>query len=157
MCSPSTTRTRATVHRPSPLRPSVALRAPGTIRTTGVPSVSALAAGVTLGARRLLDPYLGVAAGIALLLVLLAARLERSVTSAGAADRALVGAAFGIALPLFAYAVVARASEGRRWDHALDVLARHGLDRRLGAFGSILSSTAALTLAGFRWAGSPRS
>jgi hypothetical protein len=96
----------------------------------------------------LLDPYLGVAAGIALLLVLLVARLERSVTSSGAADRALVGAAFGMALPLFAYAVVARASEGRRWDHALDVLARHGLDRRLGAFGSILSSTVALALAG---------
>ena len=110
--------------------------------------MSDLGAGITLGARRLLNPYLGIAAGITLLLVLLAARLERSVATAGAADRALIGAAFGIALPLFAYAVVARATEGGRWDHALDVLARHGLDRRLGAFGSMLSASAALVLAG---------
>ena len=110
--------------------------------------MNAVAAGITIGARRLMDPYLGVAAGITLVLVLLAARLERSVLTTGAADRALIGAAFGIALPLFAYALVARASEGRRWDQALDVVARHGLDRRLGAFGSMVTATAVLALAG---------
>ena len=87
--------------------------------------MSSLGCGATLGLRRLLDPYLGISAGIGLLLVLLAARLERSVAAVGAAVRALVGAAFGIALPLLAYAVVARATAGNRWDHALDVLARH--------------------------------
>jgi hypothetical protein len=110
--------------------------------------MSAVASGIALGARRLMDPYLGVAAGITLMLVLLVARLERSVLAAGAADRALIGAAFGIAMPLFAYAVVSRASEGSRWDHALDVVARHGLDRRLGALGSMVAASAALALAG---------
>jgi hypothetical protein len=110
--------------------------------------VNALASGATLGVRRLLDPYLGISAGIGLLLVLLAARLERSVATIGAADRALVGAAFGIALPLLAYAVVARATAGSRWDHALDVLARHGLDRKGGALGAMAACTATLGLAG---------
>jgi hypothetical protein len=110
--------------------------------------MSAIATGLTLGARRLLEPYLATGAAITLLLVLLVARLERSVSAAGASDRALVGAAFGIALPLFAYAVVARASDGRRWDGALDVIARHGIDRRLAALGVILACAAALALAG---------
>jgi hypothetical protein len=110
--------------------------------------MNALAAGITLGARRLMDPYLGIAAGITLMLVLLVARLERSVLSAGAADRALIGVAFGIALPLFAYVVVARAAQGKRWEHALDVVARHGADRRISALGSMVTATAALALAG---------
>lgn len=111
--------------------------------------MSAIGTGLTLGTRRLLDPYLGTGAAIALFLVLLVARLERSAASAGAADRALIGAAFGIALPLFAYAVVARAAAGRRWDGALDVVARHGLDRRLATLGVIFACAGTLVLAGF--------
>jgi hypothetical protein len=110
--------------------------------------MNAVVSGIALGTRRLMDPYLGVAAGISLMLVLIVARLERSLLPAGAADRTLVGAAFGIAMPLFAYAVVSRASEGSRWDHALDVVGRHGLDRRLGALGSMVASGATLAFAG---------
>ncbi len=110
--------------------------------------MSGLVTGLTLGTRRLLDPYLGTGAAIALFLVLLVARLERSLATAGAADRALIGAAFGIALPLFSYAVVARATEGRRWESAVDVIARHGLDRRTAALGVILACAGVLALAG---------
>jgi hypothetical protein len=58
------------------------------------------------------------------------ALLERAQGRVGAADRALAGGAFGIAVPLLSYFLVSRACGGRSLREAVAPLARHGLDRR---------------------------
>jgi hypothetical protein len=57
------------------------------------------------------------------------ALLERADGRAGAADRALSGGAFGVALPLLCYFLVGRACAGRSSKDAVAPLARHGMDR----------------------------
>jgi hypothetical protein len=67
--------------------------------------------------------------------------LERRSDAAGAADAALGGAVFGIALPLLAYLVSERVCEGRRLERSVDAVARHGADRRAALLGLLLCST----------------
>ena len=74
---------------------------------------------------------------------MVAALLERRVSAARAADHALTGATFGLALPLLAYFTVACATGRARLDAALGELGRHGVHRRLGAAG-LAGTTAAL-------------
>ena len=90
----------------------------------------------------------GVGAGFAAVLVVVAGLLERREDVVHAADRTLVGAVFGIALPVLGYFVLGRASDGRRLDVALDALVRHGADRRTALLGAVFSSALTLGVAG---------
>ena len=110
--------------------------------------MSAFAQGFALGARRMRDTRLGAGALSALLLVALAGRLERLEGPAGAADRTLAGAAFGIAVPLMVYAFLSRALAAGRLSDSVLVLGRHGADRRAAAAGLLASVAMASAVAG---------
>lgn len=77
-----------------------------------------------------------------------AAAVERSEASLGAADRALSGAGFGLALPLLAYALCDAALDRGRLSAALRPLARHGANLTLAALGVLTTLCALLGLAG---------
>ncbi|HXK19214.1 MAG TPA: hypothetical protein VNG33_15480 [Polyangiaceae bacterium] len=95
-------------------------------------------AGIDMARARLSQRATLVAAALALSFELGDALLERTQGALGAADRALSGGAFGIALPLFCYFLVARVCDGKSLHEALVPLARHGLDRRTLTLGLAL-------------------
>jgi hypothetical protein len=97
-----------------------------------------VAAGVDLARERLRGRATSVALGLALAFELGVALLERARGASGAADRALSGGTFGIALPLVCYFLVARACGAASLREALWPLARHGLDRRTSTLGLAL-------------------
>ena len=97
-----------------------------------------LRAGIDLARERLTQRTTGVGLGLALTFTLGVAMLERAQGAEGAADRALSGGAFGVALPLVAYFLVGRACAGSSLREALFPLTRHGLDRRPLALGFTL-------------------
>jgi len=74
--------------------------------------------------------------------------IERRKSEGGAADSALEGAVFGLALPIIAYLASERACGGERLDRSVDLLARHGADRRRSALGVLAASAACAGLAG---------
>jgi hypothetical protein len=77
--------------------------------------------------------------------------LERAREPAYAADRTLLGATFGVALPIFCYALFGVVHRSAPTLALFEPLARHGADRRalsLGLFGA-LAATAALAGAVF--------
>lgn len=88
-----------------------------------------LAAGFDLGLERLRQRGTAVACALALAFELGVALLERADGRVGAADRALSGGAFGIALPLLCYFLVGRVCAGASARDAVAPLARHGLAR----------------------------
>ncbi len=104
-------------------------------------------AGIDMARERLAQRATLVATGLAFSFELGVALLERAQGASGAADRALTGGAFGIALPLFCYFLVGRACGGASLREALLPLARHGMDRRALTLG--LSLPAALMAAAF--------
>jgi hypothetical protein len=106
-----------------------------------------LRAGMSLGQARLREPGTLSACLLALCFELGVALLERAHGRVGAADRALTGGAFGIALPLLCYFIVRRACGGLGLRAAVNPLARHGLSRHGLVLG--LSIAAALTVAAF--------
>ena len=77
---------------------------------------------------------------LALAFAALVAVLERRVGGSGAADRSLTGAAFGLVLPLAAWASIRNACRRRRLDEVFSELAQHGADRRLLALGQAAAS-----------------
>ncbi len=87
-------------------------------------------AGIELARARLSGRGTWSAALLALLFEVGVALLERAHGRVGAADRALMGGAFGLALPLFCYYLVARSCGGEGTNAALHVLSRHGAERR---------------------------
>lgn len=97
-----------------------------------------IAAGIDLARQRLRQRSTGVACALALSFELGVALLERAQGRVGAADRALAGGAFGIALPLLCFFLVGRACGGVGLAAAVAPLARHGLDRRSLALGLTL-------------------
>lgn len=105
------------------------------------------AAGLDLGRERLRDPSTAVACAVALAFELGIALLERAQGAIGAADRALAGGAFGVALPLLCYFLVTRACGGSSLREGLLPLARHGLDRRALTLGLLIPP--AVLAAGF--------
>lgn len=128
--------------------------------------MNAVVAGALAASWRLKRASTAVAIAAAMLLVVIAALLERDSAALGAADRALAGGTFGIAFPLLCYVVVTRAVDGRNVDASLLSLARHGVDRRsstLGLFvvtagllvvlGALLAATAVLVARGIGDAG----
>lgn len=103
--------------------------------------MSAFSSAVKLTTTRLRRPALIVGLALALAFVALVAVLERRAGS-GAADRSLTGVAFGLALPLAAWATIRSACRRRRLDEAFSELALHGADRRLLALGQAAASIA---------------
>lgn len=97
-----------------------------------------IAAGLDLARERLRQRATPVALALALSFELGVALLERAHGAIGAADRALSGGAFGVALPLVCYFLVGRACEGASLREAVLPLARHGLDRRTLTLGLAL-------------------
>lgn len=108
--------------------------------------MSSLVAGARLAGSRLGRRTSLVAPTIAVGLVIAAALLERRSAALDAADHALVGAVFGVAVPVLGYLIMERSADGRRLDEALDELARCGADRRGAALG-LLAACAAATAA----------
>ena len=106
-----------------------------------------MSAGVDMARERLSQRPTRVAAALALSFELGVALLERAQGAVGAADRALAGGAFGIALPLFCYFLVTRACGGGSLREAVLPLSRHGMDRRSLTLGMALPP--ALLAAGF--------
>jgi len=88
-----------------------------------------LRAGMALAQARLREPGTLSACLLALCFELGVALLERTQGRVGAADRALTGGAFGIALPLLCYFIVQRACGGLGLRAAVNPLARHGMSR----------------------------
>jgi hypothetical protein len=106
-----------------------------------------LRAGIDMGRERLNQRATRVACALGFSFELGVALLERAHGRVGAADRALSGGAFGIALPLVCYFLVGRVCGGANLRNALVPLARHGLDRRTLTLG--LAVPSALVAAAF--------
>lgn len=108
--------------------------------------MSSLAAGARIAALRLWRRASLVALLLAIGLVVVAALLERHSAALDAADHTLVGAVFGVAVPVLGYLVVECSTDSRRLDASLDELARHGANRRTAVLG-LLGVCAALLAA----------
>lgn len=112
----------------------------------GVTTETALAArGVV---RRLADARAWLTVALAVVGSGLIATIERQQSSLGAADRALSGAAFGVALPFVAYLVCEGALRRDRLAASLQPLARHGANLRRAALGVTLTLAVVLGSAG---------
>jgi len=74
--------------------------------------------------------------------------LERQSDALSSPDDTLAGAVFGIALPLMAYLVSERVSDGTRLDRSVDCLARYGTNRRAALCGVLLVSALSSALCG---------
>jgi len=110
--------------------------------------VSAVVTGFALARERLRGNAPPVVLALGLLTVAATAVLERRSNAASAPDDVLSGAAFGIALPLFAYFVSERACDGQRLDHSVDGVARYGANRRAALLGVLLASALGGALCG---------
>lgn len=104
--------------------------------------------GVTLGVTRLAHRTPWVLFGIGLFLVLSVGALERMTERAYALDRALLGVAFGLALPLFCYLVFESALDRTGLHGLVAPLQRHGADARTLSFGLVLALTLSCAAAG---------
>lgn len=89
-----------------------------------------------------------VAPALALLAVTVSALVERHAEPSAAADVTLGGAAFGVCLPLVAYAIVARASRYGRLDDGVRHLSRHGASRRSAILGVIVRTALQASVVG---------
>jgi hypothetical protein len=106
-----------------------------------------LRAAIDLSLARLRAPGTLSACLLALSFELGVALLERAQGTRGAADRALMGGAFGVSLPLLCYFLVTRSCAGQSLRGGLHALSRHGLDRYSLALG--LALPPALVASGF--------
>ena len=73
--------------------------------------------------------------------------VERRRDAASAADTVLTGAVFGVALPILAYLLMDRVCAGQQLSRSVDVIARHGSDRRAVVLGLLLGSALCTALA----------
>jgi len=101
--------------------------------------------GFDLGRERLRGSAVRLAMVLALSFELGVALLERARAHAGAADRALTGGAFGVALPLFAYYAVGQVTAGTSLREAVTPLSRHGLDGRALTLGMLLPAASVVS------------
>ena len=72
--------------------------------------------------------------------------IERQRDAASAADSVLGGAVFGIAVPLLAYLLSDRVCAGTQLSLSVDVIARHGANRRKLVLGLLLGSALCMAL-----------
>jgi hypothetical protein len=82
------------------------------------------------------------APALAVVIIVGSAVVERRSEPAAAADVTLAGAAFGVCLPLVAYAIVGTASRHGRLDDGVRHLSRHGASRRSGVLGLVVRTAA---------------
>ena len=108
--------------------------------------MNAIVHGARLAAARLGKRWGLVAALASLAFVAATAVAERSSDSHLAAERTLLGAVFGLALPLLAYFTVGRALGDSGITSGVAPLARHGASRRSALLGVGLVSTLSLAL-----------
>jgi hypothetical protein len=104
--------------------------------------------GVAIARERLRGPSAPLALGVSAVALFAIGVLERQSDAVSAPDDALMGAVFGIALPLVAYLVSERACAGMRLDRSVDCLARYGANRRAALCGSLLASALSSAFAG---------
>jgi hypothetical protein len=109
--------------------------------------INAYAAGARLGWTRLWTRATWLSFGAALVAVALIALFERVEERAYAADRALTGVVFGLAVPLYCFALSELASNRSTLFDAVGPLSRHGLPRPALAQG-LIGSTLALSALG---------
>lgn len=110
--------------------------------------MSAVLAGARLALGRLLRPRVAVGVALALAAVALGAALERRISAARAADHALTGVAFGLALPLLAYGAWVQVTVRSRLDRSLWELGRWGTPRRRTAVGLLAATSLWLGICG---------
>jgi len=104
--------------------------------------------GVALACERMRGPSAPLALFLSCVALFAIGVLERQSDAVSAPDDALVGAVFGVALPLVAYLVSERACDGMRLDRSVDSLARYGTNRKAALSGVLLVSTLSCALAG---------
>lgn len=105
-------------------------------------------AGCALAADRLFRVSTLVALLSAGLVVAFTSLVERRLGPASAADHSLVGAVFGLALPLLGYLALQAATRDDRLDSAVSPVARQGGDRKLAALGLVTACALGLAVAG---------
>ncbi len=108
--------------------------------------MTALASGAGLAWSRARGMWWLIALSSAAAFVSVAAAIERQTGGLGAVDRALVGSAFGVVVPILVYAAVGRALGHRALVRATLELARHGVHRRRATLGMLLATTASMSL-----------
>jgi len=74
--------------------------------------------------------------------------IERVKNDGSAVDNVLEAAVFGLALPIVAYLVSERVCDGERLDRSVDLLARHGADRRSAMLGVLAASALCAAISG---------
>ncbi|HWZ91311.1 MAG TPA: hypothetical protein VNW92_20760 [Polyangiaceae bacterium] len=106
-----------------------------------------LGVGATLARERLRGAALPLVLALSGCVVYALAALERRASGSGAADSALEGPVFGLALPILAYLLIERACDAQRLDRSVDTVARYGADRRAVMLGVLLTSAAWMAIA----------
>jgi len=104
--------------------------------------------GVAIARERMRGPSAPLVLGLSCVALFAVGVLESQSDAVSAPDDALVGAVFGIALPLLAYLVSERACDGTRLDRSVDCLARYGTNRRAALCGVLLVSALSSAFAG---------
>jgi hypothetical protein len=104
--------------------------------------------GVALARERLRGPSAPLVLCLSCVALFAIGVLERQSDPVSAPDDALVGAVFGIALPLVAYLVSERTCDGTRLDRSVDCLARYGVNRRAALCGVLLVAALSSAFAG---------
>lgn len=103
--------------------------------------MSAVRSGMATAAARLSVRFLLVALLVTLAFVATATLFERDASPSHALDHSLLGAVFGLSVPLSCYALVSRVAGETRLDHAVVALSRHGANRRQLVFGMLVLTT----------------
>ena len=106
-----------------------------------------LRVGATLARERLRGATLPLVLALSGCVVYALAALDRRTSGSGAADSALEGPVFGLALPILAYLLIERACDAQRLDRSVDTVVRYGADRRAVMLGVLLTSASWLAVA----------
>lgn len=111
----------------------------------GAPLFVAVRIGLAMGRARLTHRRALLAAMLGLSLAVVAAIVERRITTAGAVDRAL-RTVFELVVPLVTFALVVEVTRRDRLRSAVWPAARHGADARAVAFGLVVAASLASAL-----------
>jgi hypothetical protein len=105
-----------------------------------------VALGAALARQRLRGAVVPVVLVLSGCLVYALAALERRHSGSAAANGALEGPVFGLALPILAYLLSERVCDAQRLDRSVDSVARYGTDRRAAMVGALCISAACMAL-----------
>jgi hypothetical protein len=102
--------------------------------------LNALHFGSALTRERLLRRWVLAPLLLACVVIAVTAASERAESATLATDRTLVGAVFGLTVPLIAYGAVGLLTMRSRMSTAVEAVARHGADRRRLVLGAVVSA-----------------